>query len=254
MSKEKQTTTKICGYDADNILIREQNLVTDLMGKVSFTEMLYLQALGNTPNEQQVKILDAVLVTIMEHGLVPSAITTRLTHYGAPESFQGAVVAGLLGVGDRYAGTAGECGEILEKITDAKETERENITLDLIRNYRQEKRPIPGFGHPIHQAHDPRVPRLIEIVNETGIEGKFISAIQMLESCLNKELNKNLVTNISAAIAAVLGEAGIPAKLMRGIILTARCAGLVGHLYEEINQPIAHDMWEAVQTKIKYEP
>jgi len=254
MTKKQESTTQICGYDEDNIIIRNKNLVTELMGNVSFTEMILLQSLGNEPSPMQVKIVDAVLVTIMEHGLVPSAIATRLTHYGAPESFQGAVAAGLLGVGDRYAGTAGECGELLEVIVKATEPERENVAIEIVRDYRQKRRPVPGFGHPIHHAHDPRVPRLLEVAEMEKIGGEFIAAMNLLEDILNKELGKKLVTNISAAIAAVLGEAGIPAKLMRGIVVIARCAGLVGHLFEEMRQPVAHNMWEAAQTEIKYEP
>src|SRR5262245_50427148 len=97
-------TTRISGYDADRITVRGKDLVTDLMGKVTFSEMMLLHLTGQAPTRKQVTILDAVLVTIMEHGLVPSAIVTRLTHYGAPESIQGAIAAGLLGVGDRFAG------------------------------------------------------------------------------------------------------------------------------------------------------
>jgi citrate synthase len=253
MSKPRQSVTKICGYDKNSISVRNEDLVNQLMGKLSFTEMLVFQLLGKKPTQQQISLVDAVLVTIMEHGLVPSAITTRLTHYGAPESFQGAVVAGLLGVGDRYAGTATECGEILERIVNAPESERQAVALQEVRDYRQQRRPLPGFGHPVHQDRDPRVPRLLEIAHEAGVKGEFISAITLLESSLHEELKKNLVTNISAAIAAVLAEAGIPAKAMRGIVLTARCAGLVGHLFEEMNHPVAHSMWEGAQEKVKYE-
>lgn len=254
MKKQASARTAICGYDADNILIRGKNLVTDVMGKYSFTELLLLQSLGAEPTERQVRIVDAVMVTIMEHGLVPSAVATRLTHYGAPESFQGAVVAGLLGVGDRYAGTAGECGAVLERIVAVPADERQSKALEEVRSYRKIRRPVPGFGHPIHQSGDPRVERLLEIVRDAGAEGQYIDAMFLLETSLREELGKPLVTNISAAMAAVLGEAGIPAGLMRGIVLTARCAGLVGHLFEEMHEPAAHSMWEAAQSAVSYEP
>jgi citrate synthase len=190
----------------------------------------------------------------MEHGLVPSAIVTRLTHYGAPESFQGAVAAGLLGVGDRYAGTAGECGAILERIVAAGRDDRYATALAEVRRYREARRPVPGFGHPIHTAHDPRVPRLIEVAGDAGASGDFIDAMTLLERALHEVTGKELVTNISAAIAAVLGEAGIPASLMRGIVLTARCAGLVGHLHEEMQSPAAPAMWQGAQDAVDYEP
>lgn len=246
-------TTNICGFDADTILIRGRNLVEDLMGRCSFTELLLLQALGEPPSELQQRIVDAVMVTIMEHGLVPSAIATRLTHYGAPESFQGAVAAGLLGVGDRYAGTAGECGAVLERILEAPVDERAARAEAEVRAYREIRRPLPGFGHPIHRARDPRVERLLEIVQEAGAPGEHVAAMRQLEAALHTVTGKPLVINISAAIAAALGEAGIPSALMRGIVLTARCAGLVGHLFEEMRQPAAPAMWAGAQSAVDYQ-
>ncbi len=255
MSEKTPTgRTAICGYDADNIVVRGRNLVTEVMGHYSFTQLLLLQALGEEPTERQVKIIDAVMVTIMEHGMVPSAVVTRLTHYGAPESFQGAVVAGLLGVGDRYAGTAGECGAVLERIVAAAPEERERRALEEVREYRSARRPVPGFGHPIHSGGDPRVERLIEIVRQAGADGEYIDAMYVLRDALREELGKPLVMNISAAMAAVMAEAGIPSRLMRGIVLTARCAGLVGHVFEEMRDPAAPAIWDAAQRAVDYEP
>lgn len=242
--------TEICGFDADNILVRGRNLVTELMGNYSFSEMLLLQALGKEPTGAQSRIVDAVLVTIMEHGLVPSAIATRLTHHGAPESFQGAVVAGLLGVGDRYAGTAGACGALLEDIVAAPA--RQSRATETVRSLRQSRRPVPGFGHPIHAGGDPRVAKLLQVAREAEVEGVYLGALELLENAVQEVINKSLAMNVSAAIAAVLAEAGVPAPLMRGIVLTARCAGLVGHLFEEMNNPIGHDLWFAAKAPVAY--
>lgn len=248
--EDEQARTQICGYDADTIVVRGRDLVNGLMGHSSFVEAFLLQALGRDPDPASIRIVDAVMVTIMEHGLVPSAIVSRLTHYGAPESFQGAIAAGLLGVGDRYAGTAGECGALLERLVAADDTEAEAAAL--VQEYRAMRRPLPGFGHPIHRDNDPRVARLIEIVRNAGTDGDHIGAMYILEAAISSELNKTLVTNISAAIGAALGEAGIPASMMRGVVLTARCAGLVGHLCEEMQSPIAHAMWEGAQERVDY--
>lgn len=247
-----RAATAICGFDADNIMIRGRNLADEIMGHYSFVELLILQALGRRPSETEARLVDAVLVTIMEHGLVPSAIVTRLTHSGAPESFQGAVAAGLLGVGDRYAGTAGECGAILERIVAAPRGDREERVIAEITACRQAGRPVPGFGHPVHRGRDPRVERLLEIAKDAGVEGSYLAAMQLLEAGLRREVGKPLVTNISAAISAVLAEAGIPSRMMRGIVLTARCAGLVGHLLEESENPAADDMWMAARSAVDY--
>lgn len=250
---DQNAKTNICGFDADTVVVRGKSLVDELIGKVSFTDMFFLQSLGQMPSDAQRVIVDSVLVGIMEHGLVPSAIATRLTHYGAPESYQGAVVAGLLGVGDRYAGTASECGGLLDQIVAAGDSGGTAKALEIVRDYRSRRRPLPGFGHPIHSEHDARVNRLLEVAESQDIGGQYIAAMRLLEKTLQDELKKNLVTNISAAIAAVLAEAGIPPSMMRGVVLTARCAGLVGHLQEEMNQPAAHAMWLGAQSRVDYE-
>jgi citrate synthase len=247
-------TTAICGFDADNVVIRGRNLVDELIGRYSFTQLMLLQALGEEPDDKRLRIVDAVMVAIMEHGLVPSAIATRLTYYGAPESYQGAIAAGLLGVGQRYAGTASECGTIIERIVAAPAAERQSVAVAEVEAHRAQRRPVPGFGHPIHRDEDRRVDRLLDFAEEVGVEGDHIAAMQLLEKSLQEVTGKKLVTNISAAIAAVLGEAGVPAPLMRGIVLTARCAGLVGHLHEEMNRPAAHELWVGAQERVDYEP
>jgi citrate synthase len=246
--------TSIAGYDAEHVTIRGKDLVADLMGKVSFTELMLLQLTGKTPTAAQVTILDAVLVTIMEHGLVPSAIVTRLTHYGAPESVQGAIVAGLLGVGDRFAGTASECAQLLEKIVAAPAADRANVAVELVKDYRARKRPIPGFGHPIHRDVDPRSQRLVDIAKAAGAKGDFIAALETLEQAVATVIGRRIVTNVSAAIAVALCEAGVPSKVSRGVVLTARCAGLVGHLHEESESPAGEAMWNAITDTVKYEP
>lgn len=249
-SKNSRGGTAICEFDADRILIRGRSLVDEIMGNYSFSDLLILQALGREPTRLQSRIVDAVLVTIMEHGLVPSAVVTRLTHSGAPESFQGAVAAGLLGVGDRYAGTAAECGTLLERIVAVSAAKRRAKSLEEVAACTRMRRPVPGFGHPIHQGEDPRVERLLGIARDAGAAGSYIDALELLAESVRQELAKPLVTNVSAAIAAVLGEADIPARMMRGIVLTARCAGLVGHLLEEMDNPIADDLWLAARAAV----
>jgi citrate synthase len=246
-------TTRIAGYNADQITVRGKDLVSELMGKVSFSEMMLLQLTGRAPERLQATILDAVLVTIMEHGLVPSAIVTRLTHYGAPESIQGAIAAGLLGVGDRFAGTASECAAVLEPIAAASRLKRASVARETVKAYRKRERPIPGFGHTIHRQVDPRVTRLLQIVKSAGAKGDYVRALSALEGAVQKAIGKNLVTNVSAAIAVALGEAGVPAKAVRGIVLTARCAGLAGHVYEESQNPVGAARWSAVTDAVGYE-
>src|SRR4051794_1860311 len=98
------------------ITIRGQNLADDLMGKVTFTELTYLLVKGSPPTPGQVRMLDAVLVSLADHGLTPTVLAARLTHTGAPESLQGAVAAGLLGAGTVFLGVVEDSAVFLEGI------------------------------------------------------------------------------------------------------------------------------------------
>lgn len=251
-SDNNRGSTSICGFTADAIEVRGKNLVTDFIGKMDFVSAFLFQSLGKQPDPVQIELINAVMVTIMEHGLVPSAVAARLTHYGAPESYQGAIAAGLLGVGDRYAGTSSACGQVLERMHAAEDAQAEAIAI--IQEHRSQNKPLPGFGHPIHKDTDPRVERLLSIADHSGSNGEFLRLMRLLEHTLCEQTGKTLVTNISAAIGAVLAEAGIPSQMMRGIVLTARCAGLVGHIAEEMNNPAAHAMWQGAQDAVDYSP
>jgi citrate synthase len=244
--------TRIAGATADRIEVRGRDLVADLIGKVSFTQMFLFHLLGREASATQVAVTDAVLVAIMEHGLVPSAVAARLTLLGAPESLQGAVAAGLLGVGDRFAGTASACAEVLESIVTAPAAERASRAVAIVESFRRERKPLPGFGHPTHRSGDPRVPRLIEIARSQRVPGHYIEALRQLESAVTQVLGRPLPTNVSAAIAVALREVEIPPEAIRGVVLTARCAGLAGHLLEEMRDPSANEMWQAAERAVPY--
>lgn len=249
MANSQDPTTAICGFDADSILIRGKNLVEDVIGRYTLTGAFLLQALGKEPSERQIELLDVVLVTIMEHGMVPSVVASRLTLHGAPESLQGAVAAGLLGVGDRYAGTAAQCGEVLAELIDSND--RDSAAADLVRRYRAEKRAVPGFGHPIHTGTDPRVEKLLSYVAR---DSQALQAAESLEGALSDALGKPLVMNVSTVLAILMFEIGIPVSAMRGVILISRCAGLVGHLLEEMNTPVGNDLWRSAEGSVTYQP
>ena len=104
MSDDDWLRTGIGASTADTITIRGHNLADDLMGRMTFTEVVYLLVRGERPTAGQARMLDAVLVSLADHGLTPTVLAARLTHTGAPESLQGAVAAGLLGAGSVFLG------------------------------------------------------------------------------------------------------------------------------------------------------
>lgn len=252
MHKNANPVTHLCYSDVDNIFIRGKNLVDELVGQVTFTEMMLFHMLKEQPTPLQVAVVDAVLVTIMEHGLTPTAIAARQTFLGAPDSLQGAVAAGILGVGTRFAGTSGDCAHLLEEIVNAEKGEKQNVATAIAKRFRAARKPLPGYGHPIHKNGDRRVDKLVEIARAHGAKGDYIEAMYILGDAINAELGKKLIINASAGMGAALAEAGIPASIMQGVVIVSRCAGIVGHLLEEMEEPAANFMWELIEEKVPY--
>jgi citrate synthase len=246
----KKPTTKIAHHTADAIYVRGASLVDELIGKLTFTEMMYFQLLGRRPTPAQARILDAVLVTLMEHGLTPSAIATRLIYDSCPEAIQAAVAAGLLGVGSTFIGTMEGCATNLEEILSSSSPEIK--AKEIANRYRKAKQPIPGFGHPHHKPDDPRSPRLLALAEEAGVPGHHVRALRLLAAEVDTAWGRHLTINATGAIAALLGEIGVPREVARGIAVVSRAAGLVGHIREEQLEPAARHMWDVVAENVPY--
>lgn len=252
MYKKDDPVTRLCTSDADHILIRGRDLCRELIGHLSFTDFILFHFFGREPTPLQRTVVDAVLVCIMEHGMTPSALASRLTWLGAPESLQGAVAAGLLGAGSRFVGTADEAAALLSRIVAQPPAARAAEARAIADEHVRSRKLLPGYGHPIHVNGDPRVPRLAEIARGAGAKGEYLDAMFLLGEAIKRASGKNIVINANAAIGAVLLEAGIPPTIARGFNLIARCAGLVGHLLEEQTEPAAYHVWKTADAAVPY--
>lgn len=246
----------ICTSNPDTIIVRGQDLVESLMGRISFTEHVWLLITGDMPSQAQRRMLDATLVAIAEHGLVPSVQVSRMTLAAAPEALQGAVAAGLLGCGSVILGASEQAGRLFQEVLD--EQARQGGALaqaarTVVAQYRADKRPIPGYGHPLHKGRDPRAERLLAYAQELGVAGRYIAVAREVESLLPELLGKQLVMNVSSAIPCVLLDAGYPLLALKGVPLLARTAGLIAHLLEEQTRPIGFIMSHAAAAAISYD-
>ena len=239
--------TRICNVTPDDVIVRGRSLPRELIGKRTFTEMAWLQAIGSLPSPDQTAILDACLVTLMEHGFTPSVIAARSTYSAAPESIQGAVAAGLLGVGATFAGSMEQCGALLARITSGEDPGA------IVIEHRAAGRPVPGFGHPVHRPEDPRAVRLLDLARERKVAGPHTSALQRLSKAVDGALRRHLPINATGAFAAVLLDVGAPVGVLRGFALVARSAGLVGHLLEEQQDPAFPAIASAADRAVPYE-
>lgn len=252
MAHNKSATTGIGYSTSDEIFVDGLNLVDEVMGQFSFTEFIYFHLMGKRPTTEQTQLLDVVLVTLMEHGMTPSSIVTRLIYYSSPESLQSAVAAGLAGVGTTFIGTMEGCAALLDEMLAAPEGPKARATT-IAERYKTEGCAIPGFGHPIHKPDDPRSVRMLQLAEDKQVPGRYISALRDLSAEIDRVYGRHLTINATGATAAVLGEIGIPAAIMRGIAVISRSAGLVGHISEERRNPIAKHIWQEVEASVRYE-
>jgi citrate synthase len=244
-------TTSIATHTNEDIFIRDRSLCRELIGKLSFTEMMYFQMLGRMPGAGQTAMVDACLVTLMEHGLTPSAIAARLAYSSAREAMQGAVAAGLMCVGSTFVGTMEGCAALIARMLESDDAKAE--AKRIAEEFRAARKPLPGFGHHMHKPDDPRSIRLFELAREHGVAGSHVEAVHALSAAIDATYGKHITINATGAVAAVLGDAGVPAEIMRGFALISRCAGLVGHVREEQVKPAMRVLWETGEHAVKYD-
>jgi citrate synthase len=227
----------------DRVEVRGRDLTGDLMGKLSFTEYFHLLLTGREPTEEQRFFLDLVLVSLAEHGMMPTNVAARMTLAADPESLQGAVAAGILGVGPVVVGTAIECARLLES---------DEEPIEAARRIHAAGEKVPGFGHPVHRPVDPRAERIFELADERGISGPAVARARALRKAVAEVWGKPLPMNVSMPIAAVMLDLDFPAAAVRAVPILARTAGLLAHLAEEEENPLGFLMAGKAEEAIEY--
>src|SRR5690242_15521730 len=144
--------TSLGTSDADQIRLLGQDLTADLMGKVGFGELAYWLVAGRRPGPGEVRVFEAVLVALADHGFTPTAIAARLTYLSAPDSLQGALAAGLLGGGSRFLGVTEDCGRFLAQTLAPLEKQPtdeagwDEVALAAVRDAKARNQFVPGLG------------------------------------------------------------------------------------------------------------
>jgi len=257
--RELSFPTSIGTSDAKQIRLLGQDLAGDLMGKVGFGELAYWLVAGRRPTRAEVRVFEAVLVALADHGFTPTAIAARLTYLSAPESLQGALAAGLLGGGSRFLGVTEDCGRFLHDVVQrlpelpVDDQEWDAVALEVVQRARAQKDLIPGLGHPVHKEQDPRTPVLIAIADEEGTRGPHLRLFEAIGRVHPLVLNRALPLNGAGVCGAALADLGLPVDLLRGFALLARAAGLLGHLAEERRNPVGMDVYLTVDRNAVYQ-
>ncbi len=256
IGKQDGAFTAIATSDADSITVRGRDLCRDLIGKIDFTDYFWLLVTGASPSPAQRAMMNACLVAIAEHGLVPSVQAARMTLAAGPEAWQGAMAAGLLGMGTVVAGSSETAGRFLAEVVaraDARGETLEAAAIESLKDLKAARKKVPGLGHPQHSGGDPRADRLLAIADELGVSGRYVEALRCLGRHAPGLMNRPLPINVSGAIPAVILDAGWPLEAIKAAPLLARTAGLAAHLFEESQRSIGFILSHHADLAITYD-
>lgn len=244
----------------DRISLFGRDLSAELIGRVSFAQLAYELITLRPPTAHQARLFEAVLVALADHGFTPTAIAARLTYLSAPDSIQGALAAGLLGGGSRFLGVSEDTGAFLAEALAAADpqpstdAEWDELARAAIGTRRTAGGFVPGLGHHLHKGGDPRTPVIMGIAREEGVFGPHLALFEAIGRVAPEVLGRDLPLNGAGVCGAALADIGIPIELLRGVVLLARCAGLLGHIAEEIRRPVAGQMFADIESRAVYRP
>jgi citrate synthase len=225
------------------------------MGRLSFTEYFHLLLCGREPTEEQRFFLDLVLVSIAEHGMMPTNVAARMTLAADPGSLQGAVAAGILGCGPVILGTAESCARLLEEAQEKVVAGAAPATVaeQTARAIHDAGGKVPGFGHPVHRPLDPRAEKILELADSHGVSGPHVALARALRDAVAEAWGRPLTMNVSMPIAAVMLDLDFPSTAVAAVPILARTAGLLAHLAEEQQHPVGFVMAAKAEEAVAYE-
>ena len=247
IGKAGDPVTRISRAFPDRIEVRGRDLAGDLMGRLSFTEYFHLLLTGREPSDDERFFLDLLLVSIAEHGLMPSNIAARMTLAADPESLQGAVAAGILGAGPVILGAAEDCALLLA----AMHAEGRD-PLQVARDIHAAGGKVPGFGHPLHRPVDPRAERILELADARSVSGPHVALARALRQAVAETWGRPLTLNVSLPIAAVMLDLGYSPAVVKAVPILARTASLLAHLAEEQEHPVGFLLAARAEEAVEY--
>jgi citrate synthase len=234
---EQTWKTAITKIEPNKVAVRGYP-IDQLMGRISFGEMVYLVLKGELPTPAIGKLMDAILVSSVDHGATPpSALAARtVASGGAPLTT--AIAGGIMTINRHHGGAIEGCMKVLDELVTYKhEANLDAITAarEKMAEFRAKKIRVPGYGHRVH-TDDPRTRRLFELAEGSGVAGEYIEMAHALRRAMREALDRDLPMNVDGGIAAVLCELGFPPELGNGFFAISRTVGLTAQVYEEMTR------------------
>ncbi len=227
----KSAITKV---EPNKLVVRGYRL-DELIGKVSYAQMVYLLFKGELPSPQVGRVIEAILVSSVDHGTTPPSVLSAITVASTGAPLNAAVAAGILSISKFHGGAIEDCMHILQqakKLMAEKGLNYEQAAAQVINEFRSAKKRLSGFGHRIH-SNDPRTKKLFQLAEENGVAGDYVKLALTFVEQLEKITGKHLPLNVDGAIAALLCELEIDPLLANAFFMIARVPGIVAHVYEE---------------------
>jgi citrate synthase len=248
--------TRLGKAERERVLVRGMDLTAELLGSTTFTEMVAIVLLGRRPTAAEARMLDALLVVLVEHGLVKPVVAARFVYSNAPESLQAAVAAALLGAGSRHLGSSEWAARYLQEALAAAPVDAslEELAARIVDDHEARGERVGGIGHRTHPGGDPRAVRLFEIAHETGTYGRACALLEAVAAEAGLRKARPLPPNVTGAIAAIAVDLGFRWEITRAFALIGRTLGALGHIQEEMDEPISDEVIRSIQESVDYDP
>jgi len=231
--KKAVWNTAITRVEPNKVAVRGYD-IAELMGRVSFGAAVYLIVTEELPSQAVARLMDAILVSSIDHGATPPSALAARTVASTGATLSASVAAGIMSINRHHGGAIEDCARQLKAIADR--ATRESISIDeaaarTLATMREAGERMPGFGHRLH-TKDPRTARLFELAREAGVNGVHMQAASAVEKAF-ANAKKSLPINVDGAIGAILADLRINPAAFNGIFMIARTPGLVAHVIEE---------------------
>jgi len=226
--------TKITKVEPNNLVTKGYRQ-EDLIGNIPFSHVVYLLLKNELPSKEHGKMMDAILTACIDHGVTPpSSMASRIVASGGVP-LPTAVAAGVLSIGDAHGGAIEKGAKFFQDGIKRMKEEKlsiEKIAEILVKESREQKKRILGFGHRVHTS-DPRTKRLFKLADELTVSSDHIALSKEIKKELKEQIGKDLPINVDGAIAAIISDMRFDYRLGKAFFLIGRTAGLTAHVYEE---------------------
>ncbi len=256
MAETPKLVSSMGKAELDRIFVRGYDLNEQLLGKITFAQMLYLMLVGRMPTAEEGRMIDTMLIVLVDHGMTTGALAARMTYHSAPEALQGAVAAAILGAGSVHLGSSEYCAKMLNDALkpDSKEADLDTVAKNTVEKRLANNQLIPGIGHGIHTQGDPRAERLFQVAQETKVYGRYCDLLRKIGKLAEERVGRRLPVNVTGAIGAISMDMGLPWQMSKSFAILGRALGGIAHVGEEVRRPIARGISNLIRDNLQYEP